>query len=109
MATFIEGLWFGTHLVRQGKIQPGGVMSVFWACLIATSNLQMAVQLLVVLAKGKIAAAEFVFLIVSSTLPHTSTHDDLRSSALNLINPRFCGESHHPISRVAFALLTSSP
>ena len=77
MAMFVEGFWFGT----QGKIQPGGVMSVFWACLIATSNLQMAVPLLVVLTKGKIAAAELASLIVSSTPPHTSTHDDSEGSS----------------------------
>ena len=101
MAMFVEGFWFGAHLVRQGKIQPGGVMSVFWACLIATSNLQMAVPLLVVLAKGKIAAAELASLIAYSTPPHTSTHDDSEGSSpkphksqiLRRITPaRFAGD-----------------
>jgi len=101
MAMFVEGFWFGAHLVRQGKIQPGGVMSVFWACLIATSNLQMAVPLLVVLAKGKIAAAELASLIVSSTPPHTSTHDDSEASSpqphksqilRRITPPRFTGD-----------------
>ncbi|KAG1729857.1 uncharacterized protein EDB91DRAFT_1010013, partial [Suillus paluster] len=42
MAMFMQGFWFGAHLVREGKNTPGQVMSVFWACLISTSNLQMA-------------------------------------------------------------------
>ncbi|KAG9310094.1 P-loop containing nucleoside triphosphate hydrolase protein [Chiua virens] len=66
MAMFVQGFWYGAHLVLQGKIQPGDVMSVFWACLIATSNLQMTVPALVVLAKGKAAAAELAAVVSSS-------------------------------------------
>ena len=66
MAMFVQGFWFGAHLVLQGKNKPGDVMSVFWACLIATSNLQMTVPLLVVLAKGKAAAAELSAVISAS-------------------------------------------
>ena len=51
----------------QRKIQPRGVMGIFWTCLIATSNLQMAVPLLIVLAKGKFAAAKLASLIAFST------------------------------------------
>ncbi|EGO01278.1 hypothetical protein SERLA73DRAFT_50377 [Serpula lacrymans var. lacrymans S7.3] len=65
MAMFVQGFWFGAHLVRQGKNSPGDVMSVFWACLIATSNLQMTIPLLMVLAKGKAAAAELVGVVES--------------------------------------------
>lgn len=63
MAMFVQGFWFGAHLVREGKNTPGQVMSVFWACLIATSNLQMTVPLLIVFVKGKIAAAELAGVI----------------------------------------------
>lgn len=66
MAMFVQGFWYGAHLVLQGKNRPGDVMSVFWACLIATSNLQMMVPLLVILAKGKAAAAELATVISSS-------------------------------------------
>ncbi|KAH0831339.1 P-loop containing nucleoside triphosphate hydrolase protein [Lanmaoa asiatica] len=66
MAMFVQGFWYGAHLVLQGRNQPGDVMSVFWACLIATSNLQMMVPCLVVLAKGKTAAAELAAVISSS-------------------------------------------
>ena len=43
MAMFVQGFWFGAKLVRAGTITPGDVMAVFWACLIATSNLQMCI------------------------------------------------------------------
>lgn len=72
MAMFVQGFWFGAYLVRQGKNAPGDVMSVFWACLIATSNLQMTVPLLVVLAKGKASAADLAS-IISPSSPTLST------------------------------------
>ncbi|KAH7926936.1 hypothetical protein BV22DRAFT_1194028 [Leucogyrophana mollusca] len=87
MAMFVQGFWFGAHLVRQGKNSPGDVMSVFWACLIATSNLQMAVPLIVVIAKGKAAAAELSGVI--STSPNTKR----RTQELRKIHPvTFTGE-----------------
>jgi ATP-binding cassette, subfamily B (MDR/TAP), member 1 len=53
MAMFVQGFWFGAKLVRDGKIDAGAVMAVFWPCLIATSNLQMCIPQLITLAKGK--------------------------------------------------------
>jgi len=38
-------------------------MSVFWACLIATSNLQMCVPQLIAVGKGKIAISELVRIV----------------------------------------------
>jgi ATP-binding cassette subfamily B (MDR/TAP) protein 1 len=55
-AMFVQGFWFGSALVRKGQITPGQVMGVFWACLIAASNLQMCIPLIVTVSKGKSAA-----------------------------------------------------
>ena len=82
MAMFVQGFWFGAHLVHQGKIQPGGVMSVFWTCLIATSNLQMTMPLLIILAKGKIAVAELTSLFAFSTPTPSAVSSDIEN--LNL-------------------------
>ncbi|KAH7906382.1 P-loop containing nucleoside triphosphate hydrolase protein [Hygrophoropsis aurantiaca] len=97
MAMFVQGFWFGAHLVRQGKNSPGDVMSVFWACLIATSNLQMAIPLLVVLAKGKAAAAELAGIVSTTT---TTTRR--RTQELRKIHPQaFTGEL--TLASVSFA------
>lgn len=74
MAMFVQGFWFGAHLVREGKNTPGQVMSVFWACLIATSNLQMAVPLLITFMKGKVAAAELAGMITEAHQPSSKRH-----------------------------------
>ncbi|KAH6901921.1 P-loop containing nucleoside triphosphate hydrolase protein [Coprinopsis sp. MPI-PUGE-AT-0042] len=56
MGMFVQGFWFGSKLVREGKIGAGEVMAVFWACLIATSNLQACIPQMILLGKGKEAA-----------------------------------------------------
>ncbi|TFY57705.1 hypothetical protein EVJ58_g6862 [Rhodofomes roseus] len=66
MAMFVQGFWFGSKLVRDGTITPGAVMSVFWACLIATSNLQMCIPQLIVLSKGKFSMAALLTLVESA-------------------------------------------
>ena len=89
MAMFVQGFWFGAHLVREGKNTPGQVMSVFWACLIATSNLQMAVPPLIVFVKGKVAAAELAG-VISGT---QQTYSKRRPQELRKLQPKsFNGE-----------------
>ena len=63
MAMFVQGFWFGSKLVREGRISPGDVMAVFWACLTASSSLQMCIPQYIVLAKGKFAMAALLELV----------------------------------------------
>ncbi|KAF7363533.1 hypothetical protein MSAN_01009800 [Mycena sanguinolenta] len=80
MGMFVQGFWFGSKLVRDGKIGPGDVMAVFWACLIATSNLQMCIPQFIVLAKGKFAMVSLLTLIDSDD--HDSGDDSSSSRSL---------------------------
>lgn len=63
MAMFVQGFWFGSKLVKEGKVGAGDVMAVFWACLIATSNLQMCIPQFITLAKGKFAMVSLLTLV----------------------------------------------
>jgi ATP-binding cassette subfamily B (MDR/TAP) protein 1 len=67
MGMFVQGFWFGSTLVRSGKATAGDVMAVFWACLIATSNLQMCIPQLVFITKGKYSMASLLSLVDSPT------------------------------------------
>jgi len=60
---FVQGFWFGAKLVREGSVEPGNVMGVFWACLIATTNFQMCIPHLITLAKGKFAMGSLIALV----------------------------------------------
>ena len=66
MAMFVQGFWFGAKLVRSGTISAGDVTTVFWACLIATSNLQMCIPQLIIIVKGKFAMASLLTLADST-------------------------------------------
>jgi ATP-binding cassette subfamily B (MDR/TAP) protein 1 len=63
LATFVSGFWYGAALVRQGKLQGGAVMTVFWACLLASSYLQQAVPTLSFITKGKMSMASMLTVI----------------------------------------------
>ena len=69
MAMFVQGFWFGSKLVREHKVAAGDVMAVFWACLIATTNLQMCIPHFITLAKGKFSMAALLALVDAPNPP----------------------------------------
>ena len=102
MAMFVQGFWFGAKLVREHKVGAGDVMTVFWACLIATSNLQMCIPQFITLAKGKFAIATLLAIIGNSkpSTPSTpSSSTPSRRSLRKIIPSRCFGElAFHNIS-----------
>ena len=65
-AMFVQGFWFGAKLVRENEVGPGDVMAVFWACLIAATNLQMCIPQFITLTKGKFAMAALLGTVADS-------------------------------------------
>ncbi|KAI0752746.1 P-loop containing nucleoside triphosphate hydrolase protein [Daedaleopsis nitida] len=109
MAMFVQAFWFGSKLVRDGTISPGTVMSVFWACLIATSNLQMCIPQLIVLTKGKFAMVSLLTLAQSESnvTPYggvilSPIVKARRPSMFKKIYPPVC-RGHFEFSDVSFA------
>ncbi|KAI0356873.1 P-loop containing nucleoside triphosphate hydrolase protein [Trametes cingulata] len=110
MAMFVQAFWFGAKLVRDGTISPGTVMSVFWACLIATSNLQMCIPQLIVLTKGKFAMVSLLTLAQSQSrepVPYGQSMlspiaKSRRPSMFRKIRPPHC-RGHFELSEVTFA------
>lgn len=60
---FVQGFWYGSHLVQSGKTSAGTVMTVFWSSLLASSHLQMIIQSLNIIEKGKVGMAGLASLI----------------------------------------------
>ncbi|KAF8957788.1 P-loop containing nucleoside triphosphate hydrolase protein [Flammula alnicola] len=105
MAMFVQGFWFGGKLVREGRATAGDVMAVFWACLIATSNLQMCVPQLVVLAKGKWAAAALLELVGDAQPgfePRGECSEPVQRLSPRKLNPSRCSGSL-ALQNVSFA------
>ena len=106
MSMFVQGFWFGARLVRNRTISPGDVMSVFWACLIATSNLQMCIPHYIALTRGKFAMASLLALLDDTSSPSAPVNQQrkLRRRPTNIrkIIPERCA-GEFALHNVSFA------
>ncbi|KAF9521660.1 P-loop containing nucleoside triphosphate hydrolase protein [Crepidotus variabilis] len=89
IATRLNGVWDFTSGLAQFVMMAmfvqgfcaGDVMSVFWACLIATSNLQMCIPGFIGLARGKGAMVSLMNLIQDAPGP---ADEGLRTSIISM-------------------------
>lgn len=56
LGMFVQGFWYGNHLVEAGKKSAGEVLTGFWACLMATQTFEQILPQFIVLEKGRTAA-----------------------------------------------------
>lgn len=57
LGMFVQGFWYGSHLIDTGKRNPGQILTAFWACLMATQAVEQILPHMIVLEKGKAAGA----------------------------------------------------
>lgn len=57
LSMFVQGFWYGSHLVATGAKNPGQVLTTFWACLMATQAIEQILPQMIVLEKGRAAGA----------------------------------------------------
>ena len=57
LSMFVQGFWYGAHLVNIGKRTPGDILTAFWACLMATQTVEQILPQFLVLERGRAAAA----------------------------------------------------
>jgi ATP-binding cassette subfamily B (MDR/TAP) protein 1 len=91
LGMFVQAFWFGAKLVRDGKVEVGNVMGVFWACLLATTNFQMCIPHLITLTKGKFAISSLIALVEAPTPSPSFGHGGRRNVSLSLHNKRKVG------------------
>ena len=58
IAMFVQGFWFGSYLLNKGEATAENILIAFMSAIMATSSLMQVQPQLVVLAKGRIAAAK---------------------------------------------------
>jgi ATP-binding cassette, subfamily B (MDR/TAP), member 1 len=56
-AMFVQGFWYGSHLVSTGKSSAGDLLTTFWACLMAAKAIEDILPHMIVLEKGRAAGA----------------------------------------------------
>ncbi len=57
LCLFVQGFWYGNHLVTSGARTTGTVITTFWSCLTATQAIEEVLPHILVLEKGKAAGA----------------------------------------------------
>ncbi len=57
LGMFVQGFWYGSHLVDKGKKNPGQILTAFWACLMAAQAIEQIIPQMIVLEKGRAAGA----------------------------------------------------
>ena len=84
LAIFVQGFWYGSHLVHIGAKSPGQVLTAFWACLMASQSIEQLLPYVLVLEKGKAAAS-----ILEATLVKIDKGQKV-SRIAGAKCPRFC-------------------
>ena len=64
LGMFVQGFWFGSHLVNTGKKTPGDILTAFWAALMATQSVEQILPQLIVLEKGRAAGTTLKTIMV---------------------------------------------
>lgn len=63
-AMFVQGFWYGSHIVENGKKSSGQILTAFWACIMATQSFEQILPQMIVLEKGRAAAATLQAILV---------------------------------------------
>ncbi|KAK2848475.1 hypothetical protein FQN49_005688 [Arthroderma sp. PD_2] len=94
---FVQGFWYGSYLVGKGTLTAGEVLTTFWACLQATQSIEEIIPRLIILEKGRTAAAALRHIFKNAC--HVCTSRSTRGKGLS---PMFC-EGDIRFSEVTFA------
>lgn len=82
LGMFVQGFWYGSHLVAVGQKSPGQILTAFWACLMATQAIEQILPQMIVLEKGRAAGATLVAVLtqMERSLTRTRVNGELAPS-----------------------------
>jgi ATP-binding cassette subfamily B (MDR/TAP) protein 1 len=84
ISVFVQGFWYGSHLVRSGNRDVSQVITTFWAALMAIQGVTGFLPQLIVLQKGKIAGSRLRVLM--EQISTSDRHEEMSGS----LNPARC-------------------
>ncbi|KAL8857899.1 MAG: hypothetical protein Q9178_005518 [Gyalolechia marmorata] len=95
LSMFVQGFWYGSHIVITGKKEPGQVLTAFWSCLSALQAVEQILPQILVLEKGRAAGA---------TLQAILTQIGKRHQAITTghLTPEFCEGDIEVRNKVSF-------
>lgn len=84
LGMFVQGFWFGSYLVSIGSKNAGQVLTAFWACLIATQAVEQIMPQMMVLERGRRAAATLKSMLTQMDNSHATRR------LIGHIRPGYC-------------------
>ena len=94
---FVQGFWYGSHLVNSGQNNAGSVITTFWSCLMATKAFEDILPYVLVLEKTQSAGRS-----MKSIIDSVSRGPIVSSGLEGAVQPEFC-EGDIEIRNVSFA------
>lgn len=84
LAMFVQGYWYGHHLVAEHALSFADVTTTFWACLLATKAFEEILPQMLVLERGRAAGMSL------KTLLEQVTKEPVREPSQRGKTPKFC-------------------
>ena len=84
LGMFVQGFWYGSHLVAIGEKNAGEVLTAFWACLVATQAIEQILPQMIVLEKGRAAGATLKAVLMQMESGRKITN------MIGRMSPRYC-------------------
>ncbi|KAL8977263.1 MAG: hypothetical protein Q9205_006896, partial [Flavoplaca limonia] len=94
LSMFVQGFWYGSHIVITGKKQPGQVLTAFWSCLSALQAVEQILPQILVLEKARAAGATLQAILTQMDKRH-------RIIMTGQLTPEFC-EGDIEVRNVSF-------
>ena len=89
LGMFVQGFWYGSHLIDTGNKNPGQVLTAFWGCLMATQAFEQILPQMIVLEKGRVAGATLKAMLVKMERGRNTTATSGQKT------PRYCDGDIH--------------
>jgi len=70
LSVFVQGFWYGSHLIATGKKNPDQIITTFWGALMAVQGITGFLPQFIILQKGRAAGA-----ILRELITPRSKHD----------------------------------
>ncbi|QID86258.1 ATP-binding cassette alpha-factor transporter ste6 [Saccharomyces pastorianus] len=67
LTMFVQGFWFGSTMIRKGKLNINDVITCFHSCIMLGSTLNNTLHQIVVLQKGEVALKKIMALLESNS------------------------------------------
>lgn len=65
LGMFVQGFWYGSHLVQTRQRDAGAVVTTFWSTMMATQAFMSIMPAMIMLEKGRVAGAKLRAVVAS--------------------------------------------